>query len=429
VLGEIAAIARDPNKTVHAIELVLLGDIFDLVRSDYWLTLPHAQRPWNGTLSSHTGMSTDEAGNESRFAAVLRNVLAQECAQRFVAGIRNLPEASGKPVALTYVVGNHDRVLHNYDGLKSIIKDAFSPLDVSFRTELQLDEYAVAARHGHEWDENCHGWKFAKVLQGKALPRFDRTAYLIMAIGEVITAELMAGLVFNARNMLRPQNPADALLLKALGDVNNLRPMTDVVPWIGWMGAQQTGKYLQVCHTAFRDALRSTLATDLARKWDKLKVDWLISGDITDTLAKVLWIMERKNGLTALQDIMKVALPVKAIVDRISGQSDHDALASGAAEQFKTQTQRTQYLVYGHTHQARQDYFSATVQGGVKMYVNTGTFLPVIMRAADAKSFARSNRLSFVCFYNREEDTRDRADDGPTVEIWDGVKRKRYVSD
>src|SRR5262245_51475748 len=69
------------DRKADEIHLVLLGDIFDLVRTDYWHrkardgTLPVAKRPWNGTLSPSTAMNVDP-GVERQFHDVLAGILA-----------------------------------------------------------------------------------------------------------------------------------------------------------------------------------------------------------------------------------------------------------------------------------------------------------------------------------------------------------------
>ena len=69
------AAARRGARDIH---LVLLGDILDLVRTDYWHrhALPMAQRPWGGTLDARTGMNADRATVEPQFQAILSAVLA-----------------------------------------------------------------------------------------------------------------------------------------------------------------------------------------------------------------------------------------------------------------------------------------------------------------------------------------------------------------
>jgi hypothetical protein len=60
------------------------------------------------------------------------------------------------------------------------------------------------------------------------------------------------------------------------------------------------------------------------------------------------------------------------------------------------------------------------------MYINTGTFLPLIERALDDKSFWQGHRMTYVCFYSEEEDKEGRRDNGPTIDLWNGLRRKLY---
>src|SRR5688572_19478701 len=69
-----AATGRGSVDRATDIELVLLGDIFDVVRTDYWQSLPSAERPWHGTLSRTTGMNTNDARNAAQFSEALRRI-------------------------------------------------------------------------------------------------------------------------------------------------------------------------------------------------------------------------------------------------------------------------------------------------------------------------------------------------------------------
>jgi UDP-2,3-diacylglucosamine pyrophosphatase LpxH len=426
---EVVSTAADPKKGIEQIEVLLLGDIMDFVRTDYWQGVPKKERPWNGKLARATGMNEDDARNERHFMTVLDRILEQDCAKTLVRVVQGLSERTNTSVSVRYVIGNHDRVLHNYPSLQRTIAARFAPVPVTFETQLIDHRYAIAARHGHEWDPHCHGWQFAKVLQGRTVNRFDQEAYKVMAIGEVVTAELMSGLVHRAQNALDPKDPEDQAFLKALKDVNNLRPMTDVIQWITWLTQTESQRYIKLAESAFREALADALDSDLAKQWDKVKPDFIVSGDLTDYLAKARWVLERDEGLHKLQQIIDVVEGAQNALTRVLGERDRDELVLGAFEEFKESLPaETQYVVYGHTHSARQDYFSATLDHKVRMYINTGTFMPLITKAYDKRSFARSSRLSFVCFFHKDEDQNDRLGDGPTLEVWDGVKRKEYAT-
>jgi hypothetical protein len=74
------AVARRGAREIH---LVLLGDILDLVRSDYWHrhAIPMAGRPWGGTIDPLTGMNADRPAIEIQFQAVLGAILASSTAR------------------------------------------------------------------------------------------------------------------------------------------------------------------------------------------------------------------------------------------------------------------------------------------------------------------------------------------------------------
>jgi UDP-2,3-diacylglucosamine pyrophosphatase LpxH len=420
--------AKQPTE----IQVVLLGDIFDLVRTSWWHrnAIPAGKRPWGGTLDPKTAMNADTAEVERQFGEVLAGVLASPSSQTLVTKLKALRDIHGKPPRVTYVIGNHDRVLNNFPALQKQIARAFDPLEIRFTNLYTSDEYDVVARHGHEWDENCHGWDFlCKVLDKHSkVGRFDREAYQVMAIGEVVTAELMSGFVWNVEQALG-SDPKHAAFLQVVKDVNNLRPMTDVIRWMTWLTRQdELQEYLGVASAAFQQALADTLATSLAKQWDHLKTDLLVRGDLTDSLGWALRILRSHNGMDRLKGLTSVLEDAEKGLAAVRGHQEDDLYVGAKEELGGDDVPATRYLLYGHTHVARQVCFSADTAGGVRMYINTGTFLPLIERTADGKAFFRSNRMTFICFYRKDEDLSGRLGDGPTVDVWDGLKRKDYVT-
>ena len=83
----LAAAAEREAREVH---LVLIGDILDLVRTDYWHrrekdgTLAVTDRPWNGTLAPATGMNPSP-DIERQFQDILRAILSGDSARALVA--------------------------------------------------------------------------------------------------------------------------------------------------------------------------------------------------------------------------------------------------------------------------------------------------------------------------------------------------------
>ena len=413
------------------LRFLLLGDIYDLVRTDYWHSrlVPAIERPWGGkTLDPATGMNPFP-GVETQFQDVLGRILPQPSSQALIDGIKALAEKSGLPTTVHYVRGNHDRVLNNFPSLERLIADAFAPVKVEFSNEFHGPEYALFARHGHQWDEHCHGWKFlTKVLDPRSKAKqFSPEAHRVMGIGEVVTAELMSGFVHYVTEQVGVADPFRALA----AEVNNLRPMSDVVSWLTWMldrSERFKDRYLPLAKESFGKALEDTLNCTLAREWDRVKRDLVLSGDLTDMLTKARWTMKRKKGLEWLQALIPVKEDVDSALTLLRGRRE-DGCSKGAASELsgKEIPAGVQYLLYGHTHGARQACVTAKRDGTVRMYVNTGTFLPLIERAADRGSFFRSNRMTFNLFYHKGEDVAHRRGDGPTMDVWDGMKRKDYL--
>src|SRR5918995_2697124 len=100
-----------------------------------------------------------------------------------------------------------------------------------------------------------------------------------MAIGEVIAAELMGGLVHHVRQAVAPP-----LLVDQVMEVNNLRPILDVFTWLEWLGEGGTEAHQQILFDALRSAVDGVLESRLARQWDRLERDILVSADLVDRL-------------------------------------------------------------------------------------------------------------------------------------------------
>jgi UDP-2,3-diacylglucosamine pyrophosphatase LpxH len=418
---EIRASARD--RKARELEIVLLGDIFDIVRTDYWHRngVAAEQRPWGGEPDPETGMNRD-AAVEQQFLEILADALRENSSQALIGTLKGLESGTGLRPHLTYIPGNHDRVLNNFPVLRQQIEAAFAPLTVDFANVYESAAYAVRARHGHEWDGNCHGWQFyRKVLNEHSdIGRFDEKAYRVMAIGEVVTAELMAGVIHYTRQALDPER--DKPFLDSLVALHNLRPMAEAFHWLAW---QKQSQYTEVCKQAVVTALGGVLDSGFARLWDRTRRDFLISGDLTDYLQKVRDEV-RVAGLDAVDASIRLLEPLGDLRRMFVGEKT--PLVDGAAAETKELPDDSpiQYIVYGHTHRPREECFSARLDGRVHMYLNTGTFLPLIERARD-RSFYETNRMAFACFFRNDEDTAGRAGAGPTMDLWQRVQRRDYA--
>jgi UDP-2,3-diacylglucosamine pyrophosphatase LpxH len=441
ILGPSIKDSMSPNnKNAKELHIVLLGDIFDLVRTDHWVAnVAYNDRPWNGTLDPLTAMNNNNALINAQFDSILDKILATPSAKGLISMLDSFaPGVNGNQTKITYVVGNHDRILNNFPSLQNKIKSALSTnLDVSFVSKVEEENYGVLARHGHEYDKECYAidlWNDV-MHEDNRLNRFAPELSKMMAIGEVLTAELMAGFIFKINEIFKNKgwnSPTDTEFLHGLFDVNTLRPMTSMFVWLRWYSRNQEEKYQQPLKDALLFALDNVLNSKLADQWDNTSKPILfrgyLAGDITDRLDAARDDL-RAGGLAKVEESMTKLLGLKSIVDFFVRNNSDDDLLKGAEQEFNDPllNRNIQYIVYGHTHEARQDFFKANLAGKVSMYINTGTYLPFIQLCRDQKGFAFSHLMTMTFFYKEDEDVSNRKGSGPTCELWNGIRRKYYI--
>ena len=91
-----------------------------------------------------------------------------------------------------------------------------------------------------------------------------------MAIGEVVTAELMGGMVFRFAEAAGT-SPAAQGVVARLKDLNNLRPILNVFQWLDWFAGNEARKFYPLLHSALKQSLDGVVESALARRWDELK--------------------------------------------------------------------------------------------------------------------------------------------------------------
>lgn len=421
---ELCALKNEAREIV----IVLNGDIFDFVRTDYWLKIDRSERPWNGNLDKRTAMNDNKKLMEFHYGKLFEEILKTKSSMAFISMMNSVSKKFGEniPVKVCYVTGNHDRIINTSAALKEKITGLFSSYEkanISFANEfMDAQKYSVLCRHGHEWDNANFGFELFKFINNADdfITRFHRDIYKLQTIGEVITAELMSGIIFRVREKI-----SDVNFLNSLKDLNNIRPVSDTFLWIYWYGAAGSSKNKKILLNAFRDSLKEVLNTDLAKLWDNIQPEvWLLKGDITDRFEQILHIIDDLNF-----DSINKYVEIYKLFDKIFG-SPVDAYSEGAMSEFKSKYytgKDIQYILYGHTHEALHDYYFGDKDGKVKMYINTGTFLPYIKKTKDKKSFASAYQMTMVFIYSRDEDTEEGIPNKyPTMELWNGIKRKKY---
>lgn len=412
------------------VKIILLGDILDFVRTDYWLKIPDKQRPWNGTLDPATGMNDKKDLMLRHYSAVLNDIFAHESTIGFFQALNEIRDEISKdiPVEIHYVIGNHDRILNNFPELQEMIRSklsSYEETEVIFCNSFRdTENYTVLCRHGHEYDENNFGRELYAYLNDKSadeINRFSELLYPVQSIGEVITAELMSGLIYRLTKF-----NADPLFVNAVKDINNIRPMTDAFIWLYWYGKEQTKKNKGLLMRAFKESMQAVVDSALGQAWDNLVREiWYFRGDITDRFEQLLEFVEDKK----FDDVAKTIEAFKPVFSFFSGKG-LDEYAKGARSAFASgATPDIQYFVMGHTHEAVTIYYKGDTDDRVNMYMNTGTYLPFIERIKDspAVSFVNANQMTLLNIYRRDEDKNNgKSNLYPTLDLWNGIKRKSY---
>ncbi|MEI7636203.1 MAG: hypothetical protein WCJ37_02780 [Syntrophus sp. (in: bacteria)] len=341
----------DSVSPLEEIRLVLLGDIFDIIRSAVWVDDTVSVRPW------------DPAGpvQEDVVAKILQGIITNN--RESLAELRALgtyAQTRNVPFEITYIIGNHDWLINRYSRCINMVQAALG-MDpgaavATFPTELFAPSYKVFARHGDIYDDfNYMGNRDASSigdaivieLLNKYPHQVDAALRVLVAGGKVSQAE---------------KDRITALLK----ELDNVRPLLDLPSWV-LMVANKTE------NASARKAIEDA--------WDACVVDFFKVSFITDQ-DKFLWPDK--------VDLLQIALQLsshasKNILEKVTelkeklfpAQLEGDYHKNAFAEQ-KVRSGEVNFVLYGHTH----DYVivpmdqvplaDGTIQD--KVYFNTGTW-------------------------------------------------------
>jgi len=384
------------------VDLVLLGDVLDVIHSARWASLPTV-RPWGNPhapefLDQISRITNDVLQHNEQSLAVLRG-LAAEGGVRVPPVMRStgLPAADAEglpvPVRIHYMVGNHDWFYHlpgsNYDALRQRVVRQMGlancpnrpfPHDIVENDELLqvMRRHKVTARHGDLYDPlNFEG---------------DRDA---SSLGDVIVIELVSRFATEVESQLANQLPAATVL--GLREIDNVRPLMLIPVWIDGL-------------------LERTCALPTMRKrvksvWDRL-ADEVLSIDFVRRRDK--WSsLEAVGGLERVLKFSKRssigwASTVAAWMNEIRGSSI-DSYYSHALGEQDFRNRRAKHVVYGHTHAAENVPLDASYAEGYvlnQLYFNSGTWRRVHRQtrlAPGEHEFIACDALTYLAFFQGDE--------------------------
>ncbi len=396
---------------IDGIDLVLLGDILDVIRSTRWCAAPTEVRPWgdqnDARFSDMVGSITEGViRNNQQSLSILRGlhnseILSLPPAAEDGGVMVKTPHRVPVPVRMHYLVGNHDWFFHlkgpAHDATRKMIVDAIglenSP-DLPFphepfesqAIEKIYRDHRVFARHGDIFDPTNY--------------EHSRDA---SSLGDAIVIELLDKFGVVVRQRLGPRLPdaCDA----GLKEIDNVRPLSIIPIWVD-------GLLDNTCTLA--------LAEEVKEIWNELVHEFLALD----------FVRARPFGSSLL---IKLGFKISSELP-MSGLSDVAAWFSskfggGRAESFYPYAMHeksfidgwAKFIVYGHTHHYEIVPLQSLLQGNTvtnQIYINSGTWRPVHELARfhpGQKHFVGYHVMSYLAFFKGDERK------GRAFESWTGA--------
>jgi UDP-2,3-diacylglucosamine pyrophosphatase LpxH len=337
---------------VESVDLVLLGDIFEILNSTRWIAANC--RPWHG--------ATPQA--ETLVDEIIQSIISSNAI--FFDGVRNLvADTASIPFRVVFLFGNHDYVLDMEIG-KAGRARVRSALGLPARKGLFRDTFSdarhrVIARHGHQYDPDNR-------YKGDFVP-----------FGDILVVEIMA----QFRHLIGTelQMSPDAASLAFLRDAARVIPQNDLA-LATWL---ERGFASLSTNPNVKRAIKSA-AGRIVDQFDLLERQ-----GIKQRLENAGEFKRWRGYLTNIERFGGLALKaVKAtsrggasrFVDwgtRIGRQLQvaHEEVAAAAA--IGSTAEKRRIFVFGHTHQPTLGVIDgeSSSSGPEAVYVNTGTWGPV----------------------------------------------------
>lgn len=400
-------------KPIDKIDLILLGDGLDVIRSARW-GVRRDIRPWGNPhdpefVATVTKITADILQHNAAALQVLRGLANDNTLRLPPASGRGQPvhEAEGLPVLVKihYMVGNHDWFFHlpgaSYDALRETVVRHMGlcnrPSEPLPHIPSESDElidaqrrHRVFARHGDIYDP----FNFEGDRDGSSL-------------GDAIVIDLLNRFSTEVENELTGDLPDHTLA--GLREIDNVRPSLLVPIWVDGL-------------------LERTIAFPSLRKrvkkvWDRLTDEFLdlkfvrerdtwSPNDLVDNLQRALKFSQQISTGWASN--------VVSWMHEMCGAGEGSYYRHALAEQ-DFRNRRAMHIIYGHTHDAECIPLDAShVDGNVlnQSYFNSGTWRRVLrqtMLSPQEHEFIPADVMTYLAFYRGDERG------GRPFETWTGT--------
>jgi UDP-2,3-diacylglucosamine pyrophosphatase LpxH len=398
-------------RPLERIDLLLLGDIFELIHSTRWLKNisgePGYVRPWSDPNSAGLVGKVQEITQ-----AILEHNSASMVILRKIAdgvGVTLPPvNAAGQPaldtcerlsvpVHIFYMVGNHDWFFHlpgeAYRDTRQQIIEAMGLQNTLAPIPYQAQEwdpllelferYRIFARHGDCYDKWCYN------------PKLGRN---VATLADALAVELVTRFPAEVEKQLGDRLPGN--FYHGLREMINVRPNVAVPLWVAsqikhYGLAERMGAALkEIWNDLVTEFLKLDFVHALDQKWNPF--------DNVDELELLLKLTRR----TSLHNFNKAMMLVKSKL--FDGDT---SFAKHAMKEDAFISRKADFIVYGHTHHHETiplDVYSRQGKVIYQFLVNTGTwrsYYDLTRYHPEQQKFMPLQLMSYMAFFIGDERT------------------------
>jgi UDP-2,3-diacylglucosamine pyrophosphatase LpxH len=410
-------------RPIEHIDLLLLGDILDMIRSEKWNGALENIMPWTKQRQDGFFKNVEEivdgilSFNASSFR-ILKGIAdgditipkemtvasdEETAAQKIK--YRASPERMHVKVNIYYMIGNHDWFFFINDprinNARNKVIDALGlanekdkPFPYYYNDLAAIkqtqDVHRVFAEHGDRFDKTNF-----------QTPHRDASS-----VGDVVVIKLLNEIPKKIEECLKKDNRKAGSndevneFIKQLREIDNLRPYTLAPAWI-----TQVLKDTKLNRDVVNDAIREALAIviDDFRRNELISVKFVLAAELK--LAELL-------------------LSQHFTIETLSNVMEHMGIGKDRLESYRkyaievSKDQAKDFFVMGHTHYAEvvplSSYTGSNNEKRTKIYLNTGTWRSVHLKGADDESFISYKTMAIAGFFKDDERK------GRPFEFWTG---------
>jgi UDP-2,3-diacylglucosamine pyrophosphatase LpxH len=371
-LDRIMAIAAE--KQSKKVTLVLVGDIFDLLRSEKWARLwdQNGSAPWRGMNPKFKHFKNSDSETTAR------KVLAETCARYQTLSQKIGSYIKAGKLETVYVPGNHDFMVQLDSDLRQQVVTFLGLTHdpkKTFPTTYSHKPSSVFALHGNafdplNWHREADGfWAIGDAIVLRIVNRFPEVA--CKAIGVNLSSEIG----------------------QLLQDIDNVQPLVQLPIWVRWI-------------TENNLSIKSS-REEVIKAWKQVVDDFLSIKEFKDT--EGYGSSDYKNIRKAFQ--LSTQLKLAELVANFPYLPDSDGGYRTAAEQEAKKQTKYRFVLFGHTHRPALQPLTYAPEGSRRFYVNTGCWRRLVMKSAGqgAKSFVARRVVSyFVADDDISDETQER---------------------